>query len=212
MFSQKIGHATHPANSTETRCRTRAGAQITHMSPHLPASVPKVISYPYFCNLSSDAMAINHGKSRQKKRRYLRKFFEMIVEPYCATFDHMIFTDGSYRHHIGAGGAGIFFALKDPRNCSIALPTAKSTCDVEAMAIIHALNMCDPKASVAICTDSQNVIQAVKSGYAANKCIQSLQDVITQRPGYTELVKVPAHGGLLGNAMADKLAREGSRR
>ncbi|ORY96455.1 ribonuclease H-like domain-containing protein [Syncephalastrum racemosum] len=174
---------------------------------HYSTIIGKVSRYVHVIKL---IIALSYILLEQNHKRMLKALFEEQIRPYYGIYDFIIYTDGSFYHHQQKGGAGIVFEINDARNCSIPLPMAKSSIDAEALAILHALSMIMCNASVVICTDCLSVIDGVNHGTADCSYIRQLKLVIALRPGITKLMKVPAHAGVVGNEMADHLAKLGS--
>lgn len=142
----------------------------------------------------------------------------------------VIYTDGS---SLGNGkasakaGYGIFHYDGSPANVSGRLDGPRQTNQrAELTAIREAIRQVPKDMDVAIHTDSQYSISCLtewNKGWEQRGWKNSLgnpvenQDIIKEtladisgRPGRVDLVKCPAHVGIHGNEMADKLANQGA--
>ena len=127
-------------------------------------------------------------------------------------FVNIIYTDGS---KMDSGvGAGVFSVLGIAD--SYKLPDSSSVFQAEIVAIWKAceflLNLTIPPNRVAIATDSQAAIKALKSfsvkSWVVKSCLESIQNVASRKK--VTLIWVPGHSNHEGNEKADELARLGT--
>lgn len=128
-------------------------------------------------------------------------------------FDTVLFTDGS-KMDCGVG-AGVY--SKSPNIAlSYRLPDTSSVFQAEMLAIWKACmlvrNDPSPKQRVAIVTDSQAAILALKSATISSKLVAacSVELAYISSQFVVTLLWVPGHRNIEGNEMADELARRGS--
>lgn len=140
----------------------------------------------------------------------------------------VVYTDGCSLNNgqsDARAGVGVFFGLDDPRNISEPLPTTSRMTNqrAELTAALRALDQVDSNADVEIRTDSHYVIKGMtewiqswklkdwKVGVMNLDLFQQLDERIRERQGDTLFRYVAAHTGILGNEMADQLAKNGAR-
>lgn len=133
-----------------------------------------------------------------------------------ATDEIIVYTDGSclgngQAHDSVIAGAGAWFGKNDPRNVSCSVPGKQTNNRGEIYAVVKALEQCPARSRVAIHTDSWTTIQGVKNTKSKRKANGDLLELIDRAAAkMTEVryVKVKAHSGILGNEMADALAKQ----
>ncbi|KAF3924156.1 hypothetical protein AA313_de0206946 [Arthrobotrys entomopaga] len=145
-----------------------------------------------------------------------------------------IYTDGSSLMNGSASaraGVGIWFGPGDKRNVSEPLNDSKATNNrAELSAILRAIEIAPKHREVLIFTDSKYAIQCVTDWFqkwrsngwqtAAGKpvenqdiieeILQRIEERIVQGGAKTKFEWVNGHKGVVGNEMADKLARDGA--
>ncbi|KAF3941714.1 hypothetical protein ABW19_dt0205623 [Dactylella cylindrospora] len=147
-----------------------------------------------------------------------------------------IYTDGSSLMNGSASaraGVGIWFGPGDKRNLSEPLNDPKATNNrAELSAILRAIEIAPIHREILIFTDSKYAIQCVTEWFqkwrsngwqtAAGKPVENqdiieeilerIEERITQGGAKTKFEWVNGHKGVVGNEMADKLARDGAAR
>ncbi|EWC43405.1 hypothetical protein DRE_07652 [Drechslerella stenobrocha 248] len=145
-----------------------------------------------------------------------------------------IYTDGSSLMNGSASaraGVGIWFGPGDKRNLSEPLNDPKATNNrAELSAILRAIEIAPKHREVLIFTDSKYAIQCVTEWFqkwrangwhtAAGRSVenqdliedilQRIEERVTQGGAKTKFEWVNGHKGVVGNEMADKLARDGA--
>ncbi|EPS40108.1 hypothetical protein H072_6065 [Dactylellina haptotyla CBS 200.50] len=145
-----------------------------------------------------------------------------------------IYTDGSSLMNGSASaraGVGIWFGPGDKRNLSEPLNDPKATNNrAELSAILRAIEIAPKHREVLIFTDSKYAIQCVTDWFqkwrsngwqtSAGKPVENqdiieeillrIEERITQGGAKTKFEWVNGHKGVVGNEMADKLARDGA--
>ena len=140
---------------------------------------------------------------------------ELIDEHYNSNEWTHVFTDGSAEEAVRNGGSGVFIRYPDGKTSKISIPGGRrcSNYNAEILAIKEAftflLDNGKANGSIVVFTDSLSALQALERDSV------DLQDLINALNRVTEQARValqwvPAHVGLLGNEMADKLAKAGS--
>ncbi|KAF3202390.1 hypothetical protein TWF191_002954 [Orbilia oligospora] len=145
-----------------------------------------------------------------------------------------IYTDGSSLMNGSASaraGVGIWFGPGDKRNVSEPLNDSRATNNrAELSAILRAIEIAPKHREILIFTDSKYAIQCVTEWFqkwrsngwqtAAGKPVENqdiieeilnlIEERITQGGAKTKFEWVNGHKGVVGNEMADKLARDGA--
>ncbi|KAF3919884.1 hypothetical protein ABW21_db0204756 [Orbilia brochopaga] len=145
-----------------------------------------------------------------------------------------IYTDGSSLMNGSASaraGVGIWFGPGDKRNLSEPLNDPKATNNrAELSAILRAIEIAPKHREILIFTDSKYAIQCVTEWFqkwrsngwqtAAGRPVENqdlieeiltrIEERITQGGAKTKFEWVNGHKGVVGNEMADKLARDGA--
>jgi ribonuclease HI len=113
-----------------------------------------------------------------------------------------IYTDGSYKN--GKGGIGVFanqpgFHLQIGQ--SVYQPyLSSSICELLAIQKVLSIVYMDPEMTATILTDSQECIRLYQKEHITDPIYMSIKPRITFK-------KVKAHSGILGNDIADFLAK-----
>ena len=127
------------------------------------------------------------------------------------TDDIVCFTDGSKQARTGTSGAGVYIQLQVKAfACSLGHYT--TVYQAEVFAILACVNSLGSifESSVAICSDSQAALKALRrpkvtSGLIA-EMISALKDLSTHNS--VHLLWVPGHFSIPGNEIADQTAKE----
>ncbi|KAI7865956.1 ribonuclease H-like domain-containing protein [Spinellus fusiger] len=208
--------------------------------PHITSPAKEIESVPDIpdaCRgvLSSTLPHINPGKIEKRKRKRGRRIKKSLHERRLIQYrqqleneppaDHTAFTDGScltllhMKDEIRrVAGIGVYFGIEDSRNCSEAIEASVGSGESELMAAIRALEVCgDGQASLRIETDCEEVMRAADPSLPFRwhsqpaLCLQ-LRNKIKDRQGPVYWRKVPAHYGIHGNVMADRLAQTAAKK
>ena len=112
----------------------------------------------------------------------------------------------------------VFLKFPDKPPVSLSFPVGKRSSNyrAEVHALIeaarHLIDMGEQNRNIALLTDSLSALQALSG--STDNCIRQLQDglnILSQHK-YVILPWVPAHVGIQGNEVADKLAKAGSQK
>ena len=124
-----------------------------------------------------------------------------------------VYTDGSATEAVTDGGAGVVIFTPEGRKMESGIPTGKHCTNyaAEVQALMHAVDMIRDSQSdcqqVALFSDAKSVLQAV-----AEDNLPCLREKLQKLSTYWQVVLqwVPAHCGVPGNEIADKLAKKGA--
>lgn len=140
---------------------------------------------------------------------------EMIDNNYNRdTWTH-VYTDGSAVEAVKNGGSGVYIRFPNGETSKLSFPGGRRCSNYNAeilaikKAIEHLLSIGQAKGSIVVFTDSLSALQALDNNSQDVLELMATLNKITQCD-QVALQWVPAHIGLLGNEMADKLAKAGS--
>ena len=147
-----------------------------------------------------------------------------IASDYISSLSGVVaFTDGSATPNPGPTGAGAAIYINGIDSCPIHLSKAISKYstsyigELEAihLALSYLANCTSLPNKVSILTDCQSALCAITSKEHHDRCniIRNIQDVatkISQRSTEIYITWVAGHTGLIGNEIADRLAKEGA--
>ena len=123
--------------------------------------------------------------------------------------DHYpIYTDGS-KNHEGTG----FAVHTREKNITKSLPREATIFTAEALAIMHATKLASKIGAnkIVIYSDSLSVIQAIQRQRSKNPLVLNIKESLTQLQQQDKEITIcwiPAHVGVKGNEIVDKLAKE----
>ena len=131
-----------------------------------------------------------------------------------------VFTDGSAENATRNGGCGIYIRQPNKPPITIAIPGGDlcSNYRAETQALLTATETITQLATrpkkVVLLTDCLSVLQSLASGnpedYTLRNLIQSLNSLTSRTTAVLQWI--PAHTDIHGNEVADKLAKEGSKK
>ena len=157
--------------------------------------------------------------SRQDQTQPLERAatLEMLDDKYPPAVWTHIYTDGSAENAIKNGGSGVYARTPDGQTQSFSNASGSkcSNFKAEVLALQTAaayITESNPEKSV-ILTDSKAALQSLCSE-SPDRDIKKLQQDLSQIPSSCKVVLqwIPAHCGILGNEMADHLAKTGSKK
>lgn len=126
----------------------------------------------------------------------------------------ILYTDGSMIPDVGTGCA--VWSSRLDVELGIELSKYNSIFEAEALAILHALHVCEEKCAVSavILSDSRSVLSAIctyDTWARQHILIYAIKDILysMERNGRTiHLIWIPSHRGIFGNERADQLAKQ----
>ena len=142
---------------------------------------------------------------------------EYMEQEYPCTTWIRAYTDGSATDATRNGGSGVYIQFPHQQTVSLSFPVGE-TCtnfraEVKAIAAAadHLHAQADTGHSIVILSDSMSTMQAL-AARNPDASVRALQDSL-QRLASSRMVVlqwIPAHCGIQGNELADRLAKEGS--
>jgi ribonuclease HI len=125
----------------------------------------------------------------------------------------VVYTDGSYKKKMNKCSIGLWYEHEPERSIGIRIMGSQESHRAELAAIYIALAKSTPRL-LWIFTDSLSSMQMINQSYYSLKdfpkyqcLLDDINSLIDDRSQRTVLVKVPAHNGIRGNVLADKLAK-----
>ena len=126
------------------------------------------------------------------------------------------YTDGSSQIHCLNGGAGIYIEWPNGEILKRSIPTGKTSDSLKAEkeAIEEAVNLLSNSASnsnIVILTDAKKIIQSLQD--PQNTQLTQLRTAfhkLNQNTKETVLQWIPGHAKIIGNEIADQMAKSGS--
>lgn len=139
-----------------------------------------------------------------------------------SAFSHVtptrVYTDASVRHRVM--GIGIYWADQNRVVSRQIPPLRRDVTYAELYAIYHAIRCTDIYTPMIIYTDSQASLTHIQPifDYGSyhkpkyNMLIGNIRSCLLSRLAWTAVYKVKAHSGLIGNEIADHMAKLATRR
>lgn len=125
--------------------------------------------------------------------------------------DIVCYTDGSRLQAFGQSGASVYIQTAEQEHV---LPLGKysTVFQVEVFAILNCVNslQTESESSIAICSDSQAALMALKSAKTSSKLVAETTKALKYLSVYdsVRLLWVPGHSDVPGNEVADVLAKQ----
>ena len=128
-----------------------------------------------------------------------------------------IYTDGSCNKEHTFGGLGVHIEYTNGQQKEISKPTGtrtsiyKSEADAIHEAVKQILSENEKPRHIVILTDAKNILEDIMMNFADD--IDTLVEDLMKLSNFTNIVLqwIPGHCGILGNQIADQLAKAGSR-
>lgn len=160
------------------------------------------------------AVLATYGFQNAKYQQFFRRDFahEYVFGEFtgCGPGYQIVYTDGSYRYNTKRAGYGVYFGKGDARNACGYLANIYKSVNAEAAAVVIALLRSG--GDLEIRTDCLHLIFMVafdrQSTQPENALISLIRRLCVDRR--IKWTHVHAHSGVVGNDVADSLARLGS--
>ena len=186
-----------------------------------PESIPRVLNPPPWTQNLSVKIITEIENIKPKSSQTPNERNEIATHYLKTIFPEnswtWVFTDGSALNATEKGGAGIYIQYPDGNEERLSFPTGQfsSNYRAEAMALQHALSYIERNAqtttSIVFLTDSLSVLQSISRN--CDKTLNNLQSALRSCSNKHQIVLqwIPSHCGLIGNEIADDLAKEGTK-
>ncbi|XP_071579545.1 uncharacterized protein [Temnothorax nylanderi] len=182
----------------------------------------EVFQGSYGAHTFRSVVDLDIGKARKHNKDSDSALVRNIIRAYdLAASPEVIYTDGSYDESKRSTGASLVICDQDVAY-KISLPYICSSYTAEAFAIKSALQLMTIQAEyrkreIVIMSDCKSVLQSIRNNHLnvhkncyvteARVLLFNLERIFGKR---VVLTWIPAHVGILGNKLADKLAKEAS--
>ena len=189
---------------------------------HEPREIPKFLKTPTWRTGQYPSVNCSipgvHNKGDQSDIEMKYYTIDHINTQYPQDKWTRVYTDGSAERAVKNGVAGIYIKYPNGHNEKIAEATGVYSTNYKAevlaiqMAATHVINSPCTSQNVVFLSDAMSVLQAIEihKDQELNNLFSSLENLC--KTHIVHLQWIPSHCGVLGNEMADALAKEGSGR
>ena len=202
------------------RLKTRKG--LRHATDEYPgeANFARAVSRPCLppwrrTKITFDKVPLDKKKSEYSTEELRTRTEEKIKE---LEAEAVIYTDGSTSGRQENGGAGMYAQnRRDGTEERLCWPAGRycASYGAECVAFLKAIEWAEGNelTSIAICTDSLSLQQALESDSwrDAEDWIGDIKEALFKWDGRVTIMWIPSHCGVDGNEVADKLADEGAK-